>query len=65
MGILDQTILRYSHSPAEIMCEMGEVTLMERKPAMQIKKPKTPCHAGAEAGGSVRMREHCLFERQR
>ena len=31
------------HSPAEIMCEMGEVTLMLRKPAMQIRKPNTPC----------------------
>ena len=30
------------NEPAETMCEMGEVILMERKPAMQIKNPKTP-----------------------
>lgn len=28
------------------MCEMGEVTLMERKPAMQMRKPNTPCSHG-------------------
>lgn len=26
----------------EIMCETGEVTLIEMKEAMQIRKPKTP-----------------------
>lgn len=31
--------------PAEIMCEMGDVTLMLKNPAMQIRKPKRPCAA--------------------
>ena len=27
----------------EIMCVVGEVTWIEMKPAMQMRKPKTPC----------------------
>jgi len=42
-GACSRTGMRTSDAPAEIMCEMGDVTLIERKPAMQMRKPKTPC----------------------
>ena len=35
-------------SPAEIMWETGEVTLMLKNPAMQMRNPKTPCEGASQ-----------------
>jgi hypothetical protein len=42
----------------ENMCEMGLVTVMDRRPAMQMRKPKTPC----EESSTGQSREGARFQ---
>ena len=39
----DKSVWTTPRAADETMCVTGEVTLMERKPAIQMRKPMTPC----------------------